>query len=156
MKINAWVRKLLNSCVYRRHAYGLTNTYTYIPPTHTPTHTYARTHLHTHLQSYTHTRHTQDTHTYNQQVLAVSTFTTNANDSSHEGHIDVRQTHIFYITMNVITSGVNLVWNLGVVDPDKKMSIFQANFPKISIFPGKNFDFSRQIDEKFRFFQANS
>src|SRR6218665_3830467 len=46
-----------------------------------------------------------------------------------------------------------------------KCQFFQANFPKISIFqenistfPGKltkNFEFSRQIDEKFRFFQVN-
>jgi len=34
-------------------------------------------------------------------------------------------------------SGVNLVWNLGVVDPGQK-----------------NFDFYRQISEKFQFFQA--
>ena len=34
-------------------------------------------------------------------------------------------------------SGVNLVWNLGVVDPCKK-----------------NFDFHRHISEKFHFFQA--
>jgi len=31
-------------------------------------------------------------------------------------------------------SGVNLVLNLGVVDPGKKSRIFHANFRKISIF----------------------
>jgi len=35
-------------------------------------------------------------------------------------------------------SGVNLVWNLGVVDPGKT-----------------NFNFSRQVSEKFRFFSRN-
>src|SRR6218665_2921823 len=61
----------------------------------------------------------------------------------------------------LVTSGVNLVLNLGVVDPGKN-SIFQANYRKISIFPGTNFNFSREkfqffsgkFDEKFRFFQA--
>jgi len=37
------------------------------------------------------------------------------------------------------TSGVNLVWNLGVMDPGQQ-----------------NVDFSRQIFEKFDFFQAIS
>ena len=41
--------------------------------------------------------------------------------------------------MTVHSSGVNLVWNLGVVDAGQK-----------------NFDFSRQISEKFQFFQAIS
>jgi len=42
-------------------------------------------------------------------------------------------------------SGVNLVWTLGVVDPDKKIRFFQANLQKFSISPGRNFDFSSQI-----------
>ena len=40
------------------------------------------------------------------------------------------------------TSSVNLVWNLGVVDPSKKNSTFHANFRK-------NFDFFRQFYKNF-------
>jgi len=48
-----------------------------------------------------------------------------------------------------------------VVVPGKKMSIFQANFQKISIFQAIsqrkfNFDLSRQISKKCRFFQTIS
>jgi len=41
---------------------------------------------------------------------------------------------------------------VGVVDPgEKNVHFFPANCQNILIFQGKNFDFSKQIDEKFRF-----
>ena len=55
-------------------------------------------------------------------------------------------------------SGVNLVWNLGVMDPGKKNSIFPGKFPKSFDFFRqfkKKFYFSRQISEKFQFFSGN-
>jgi len=44
----------------------------------------------------------------------------------------------YVTTLCCNNSGVNLVWNLGVVDPGPK-----------------NFDFYREISEKFRFFSGN-
>ena len=56
-------------------------------------------------------------------------------------------------------SGVNLVWNLGVVDPGQKISINSGNFiNKKSIFQGKfpnNFDFFHVISQKIPIFKAN-
>jgi len=52
-----------------------------------------------------------------------------------------------FLKLNGTTfSGVNLVWNLGIVDPGKKNSILSGKFPE-------NFNFSRQIINKFRFFR---
>ena len=36
-------------------------------------------------------------------------------------------------------SGVNLVWNMGIVDPGKKIRFVQVNLKNNSIFPGKHF-----------------
>ena len=55
-------------------------------------------------------------------------------------------------------SGVNLIWNLGVVDPSKTNFDFSRHISeKIRVSSGnftKHFDFLRQIFKKFRFFQA--
>ena len=54
-------------------------------------------------------------------------------------------------------SGVNLVWNLGVVDPGKQNRFLQANFRKISIFLGNFTKEYRVLQANFRnflFFQA--
>ena len=45
------------------------------------------------------------------------------------------------------------IW--GVVDPGKKNPIFPSKFPQNFDLSMENFRFSRQIDEKFLFFQAN-
>ena len=51
-------------------------------------------------------------------------------------------------------SGVNLVWNLGVVDPGKKFRFFQANFLKTLICSG-NFTKNRFLGKNWPF-TANS
>ena len=76
--------------------------------------------------------------------------------------------YVFYRESGILQfiSGVNLVWNLGVMDPgqnnfdfsrqiSEKFRFFQANFRKISIFPGKlmkNFDFPGKLTKYFDFF----
>src|SRR6218665_369980 len=45
------------------------------------------------------------------------------------------------------------IWKIGG-SGSKKFRFFHANVLKISIFTGKNFDFSRQISENSRFFSG--
>src|SRR6218665_4005560 len=66
------------------------------------------------------------------------------------------KTLVIYV---MLYSGVNLVLNLGVVEPGQNISIFYENFKKISIlsvYLKKKIDFSGQISEKFQFVQVIS